>query len=332
LTKVEFHGLIGAVKSGGNVIAMVKRLAAALALCWHCVATAQITEENVASANQGFGAEQGRSAAWHFGQHKKLSAAIAALKPQRPGVVDAYIVVAGLDGDAVFGREAAQAARVLSRRYDGAGRTMLIAAGTGAADESVPSATPTNLATILGAVAAQMDLKEDVLILYATTHGAPRIGLAYRDGNSGYGAIAPLRLAGLITDLGIERRMVIISACYAGQFVAPLATPDTAVIAAADDNRTSFGCAPGNDWTYFGDALINTAFRKPQPLEAAVSEAFALIGTWEFARGLTASLPRSFVGEGAKKWLVALEKRMPVTTTAKVGRPAIEGETAAKSH
>lgn len=212
---------------------------------------------------------------------------------------------------------------MLSRRYDGVGRTILLAAGSGAANDAVPSGTPTTLATALAAVAARMNVKEDVLILYATTHGAPRIGLAYKDGTNGYGAVAPLRLASLISDLGIERRLIIISACYAGQFVAPLATPNTAIIAAADDNRTSFGCAPSNDWTFFGDALINQALRTPVPLEKGVADAFAMIATWEYARGLTASLPRSFVGDSARQWLAALEKRMPQTATAKVGRPAI---------
>ncbi len=287
-------------------------------------ARAQITEANVASANEGFATDQGRSAAWFLAQHKKMAASINALKPQRPGVVDAYVVAIGLDDDLVFGREAAEAARVLSRRYDAAGRTMLLAAGGGAATDNAPNGTPANLATALAAVAARMDKKEDVLVLYATTHGGPRIGLAYKDGKNGLGAVAPSRLANLISEVGIERRLIIISACYAGQFVAPLATPDSAIIAAADDNRTSFGCAPANDWTFFGDALINHALRQPQPLEKAVSEAFTLISGWEFQKGLTSSLPRSFIGDKAKIWIGALETRMPKVATPKVGKPSIE--------
>jgi hypothetical protein len=305
---------------------MKMRLAGAFIILLAAPTAAQITEANVASSNQGFASEQGHSAAWHFAQHKKMAAAIAALKPQRPGVVDAYVVVAALDADPVFGREATEAGKVLSRRYDAVGRTMLIAAGS----DAVPNGSPGHLATALAAVAARMNTKEDVLILYTTSHGAPRIGIAFKDGENGYGAISPLRLASLINDLGLERRMVIISACYSGQFVAPLATPSSAIIAAADDNRTSFGCEPSNDWTFFGDALINTALRKPQPTEAAISEAFNLIGGWEFAKGLTSSLPRSFIGEQAKTWIAALEKRMPQAQTTKVGRPAVEEETAAK--
>ncbi len=293
-------------------------------------ASAQVSEENVAAANRGYTTEQGRSAAWYLAEHKRVGARIAALKPQRPGVIDAYVVVAGLDDDDVFGREAAEAARVLSRRYDAAGRTILISAGKGASDISAPNGTPGNLATVLAAVAARMNVKEDALILYTTSHGGPRIGLASKDGKNGYGMIAPMRLADLVNELGIERRMVLISACYSGQFVAPLATPNSVIITAADDNRTSFGCAPSNDWTFFGDALINTALRKPQSTEAAIAEAFSLIGGWEFSKGLTSSLPRSFIGDQAKTWLAALEKRMPIAATPKVGRSAIEPELTVK--
>ena len=57
-------------------------------------------------------------------------------------------------------------------------------------------------ATALAAVAAKMNLKEDVLILFTTSHGDPNSGLAYRDGEKGVGMIAPSRLASLLDDIG----------------------------------------------------------------------------------------------------------------------------------
>ena len=49
-----------------------------------------------------------------------MTRALATLQPQRKGVVDAYVVTVGLDSDPVFGREAREAGKVLSRRYDAA--------------------------------------------------------------------------------------------------------------------------------------------------------------------------------------------------------------------
>ncbi|MBK7284789.1 MAG: hypothetical protein IPI83_10780 [Sphingomonadales bacterium] len=62
-------------------------------------AFAQVSPQEIAAANRGIVTEQGRDAAWHYAQHRLLGGAINALKPQRPGVVDAYVIVAGLDSD-----------------------------------------------------------------------------------------------------------------------------------------------------------------------------------------------------------------------------------------
>jgi len=50
---------------------------------------AQRVDPNEEAAQKGFMTDVGRAPAWHLTQLKRMSAAIAALKPQRPGVVDA---------------------------------------------------------------------------------------------------------------------------------------------------------------------------------------------------------------------------------------------------
>lgn len=288
-------------------------------------ASAQVSPQEVAAANRGIVTEQGRDAAWHYAQHRLLGSAINALKPQRPGVVDAYVVVAGLDSDPVFGRETAQTAKVLARRFDAVGRTIVLAAGNGAGDATIPDGSPANFEVALGAIAAKMDLKEDVLILYTTSHGAPEVGLAYRDGDHGYGWIGPRRLADLLNGAGISRRLVMLSACFSGEMLPYLVNDSSVVVTAADRDQTSFGCAPGNDWTFFGDALINTALRTPQPFDTAIAQAFDLIRNWEISKRLQPSRPQFYTGSAAYLWLQALEKRMPADATPKVGRPAAGG-------
>lgn len=286
---------------------------------------AQRPPTNAELAQKGFSTEAGHSPDWYFAQHKKLAAAIAALKPQRPGTVDAYVVAVGLDRDAVFGREAAEASRVLARRFDADGRTILLAAGGGAANPAVPHGSPQALSTALGAVASVMDPKEDVLILYSTSHGDATIGLAFQDGDQGYGMIAPKRLAELLDGLGLKRRLVLLSACYSGVFIPALSRDDAIIVTAASSSTTSFGCEPANDWTFFGDAMINHAFREPKPLAEAVGNAFGLIAQWEFMKGLPASNPQFQIGSNALEWLGKLEARMPPDATKPVGRPAIGG-------
>jgi Peptidase C13 family len=311
---------------GGNEIMRKRLKASALALVMLAVnpAIGQQGFNPVEAAKNGWSMEQNRSAAWHLAQHQRLATAIAALQPQRPGTVDVYVVSIGLDSDPVFGREAGQAAIVLGRRYNAAGRIILLTAGADDKASGTPQGSPPNLATALAAVAGKMNLREDVLILFATTHGDPNSGLAYRDGNNGIGMIAPLRLASLLDGLGFERRMILLSACYAGVFLPLLTNENSVIVTAAASNRTSFGCTPGNDWTFFGDALINNGLRKAQPFDKATEEAVALIAKWEASKQLLASRPQTFVGDKANVWLGPLEARMPKTETPKVGKAAID--------
>src|SRR3954470_6323241 len=59
-----------------------------------------------ASLDLGPDLERGRSPAAELAEHRRLSAALEALQPQRRGVVDAYVISIALDSDPVFGREA----------------------------------------------------------------------------------------------------------------------------------------------------------------------------------------------------------------------------------
>lgn len=274
-----------------------------------------------AYADGGMAIERDRTATEELAEHRRIDRALAGLLPQRKGVVDAYVVSIALDSDPVFGREAREAGKVLARRYDAIGRTIVLAGSDGSAPSSLPRGRPEHLDLALARIAELMDPKEDVLVLYTTSHGAP-IGIVYNDGDAGFGAISPNRLAGVLEALGIKRRLVIVSACYSGSFVPALADADTAILTASAGDRSSFGCQSDNDWTFFGDALINHALRKAQPLAAASAEATALVAKWEGEGQLKPSLPQSLIGERAKTWLAMLDKRTPPATTASVGRPA----------
>jgi hypothetical protein len=279
--------------------------------------------EIAARADAGTQIERARSPAAELAEHRKLDRALRALLPQRRGVVDAYVVSIALDSDLVFGREARVAGAVLSRRYGAAGRTIVLAGSDGTAPSALPRGSPATLALALARIAELMDRNEDVLVLYTTSHGAP-FGLYYNDGDSGYGLISPNRLAAMLGELGISNRLLILSACYSGIFVPRLQSPTSAIVTAASADRTSFGCFAENDWTFFGDAMINHALRKPQPLAAAFAEAQTLVAGWETRFGATPSQPQLFVGTGTARWLGALEGRIPAAATAPVGRPAVE--------
>lgn len=253
----------------------------------------------------------------------RISQALTALQPQRPGVVDAYVVVAALDTDQVFGREAREAGRVLSARFEAQGRTVVLAEDEGE-DRAGAAGTPRHLDRALARAAVLMDRNEDVLVLYTTSHGTQRAGLNYRDGVRGSGVLTPDQLAAMLTTHGFLNRLVILQACFSGQFVPVLAGPRTVVATASSATRSSFGCSSSNDWTFFGHALVNQALRKPDTFVRQFRRAFVTIYGWETKLGMQTSNPEISIGSGAESWLNALDARAPKAESKPVGRPPSE--------
>lgn len=279
-------------------------------------------EQGAYYAAGGTSFEHHRDPAQELAEARLLNAQLAALAPQRKGVVDAYVVSVALDSDGVFAREAREAGRVLSARYGAQGRSITLAGPDGRGGPLLARGSPAHLDMVLARLAELIDPGEDVLILYTTSHGAP-FGIVYNYGDEGWGVLSPARLDAVFDRLGIRRRVLMISACFSGIFVPALATGDTAILTASTGDRTSFGCQADSDWTFFGDALINQALRKPQPLAEAGKEAAALIDGWEARGKLTPSLPQTLIGARAEAWLRQLDARAPKVPSAPVGRPAV---------
>ena len=288
---------------------------------WPAIVSGADQAEQAASLDLGPDLERGRSARAELAEHRRLGEALAGLAAQRRGLVDAYVVAIALDSDPVFAREAREAGKVLSRRFDAAGRTLVLAGADGRGGGALPTGSLHSLSLALARVAELMDEKEDVLVLYTTSHGIPT-GITYHDGDEGYGVLTPARLAALLDELGIRNRLLILSACFSGVFLPSVWSETTALITAASAGRTSFGCTADNDWTFFGDALINRALRKPQPLAAASQEALGLIAGWEASNRYDPSYPQVAMGSGVDSWLKPLEARMPKTATQPVGKPS----------
>lgn len=264
--------------------------------------------------------QRGFNAAHIREQQRRLDTALDALMPQTPGIPEAYVLTIALDSDPVFAREAREAARVLRARYGAEGRTLTLAGPDGTRDDA-PHGSITALLLAISHVGSLMKGAEDVLVLYTTSHGAD-IGLAYLYGDTSYGVLSPARLKAALEEAGIQRRVLILSACYSGVFVPVLATPDTAILTAAASTRTSFGCVAENDWTFFGDALINRALRQPVALDEAARMAGRSVAEWEANARYLASLPQVSIGASAKTWLPRLEADMPRQASVPVGRPA----------
>jgi hypothetical protein len=158
----------------------------------------------------------------------------------------------------------------------------------------------------------RMDPENDVLFLILTSHGS-RAGIAVQAGRHEE-TLSPAALAGMLGRTGVQHRVVIVSACYSGVFVGPLANDNTLVITAADFDHSSFGCQDKVKWTYFGDAFFNRALRRTADLRSAFATARKLISVREKHDGLVPSNPQI---AGGKNVDVMLAERRGAATTGR---------------
>jgi hypothetical protein len=241
-------------------------------------------------------------------QHQLLATALASVAPQRAGRQDVYILSMALWGDPVFTREATQAEAILRQHFGSEGRSVTLAASP-AGPRTLPVATPNNIAAAIGHLGSVIDANEDLVVVFLTTHGGPDGTAAIREHGRMFGGLRPQHLAAMLNQAGIRNRVVIVSSCFSGAFIPPLANDNTIVMTAAQHDRSSFGCQPENDWTFFGDALFNTSLRNGQSLIEGFDSAKVLIERWERERGLTPpSNPQRSVGRVAEQMVRSAER------------------------
>jgi hypothetical protein len=119
-------------------------------------------------------------------------------------------------------------------------------------------------------------------------------------------ALGAKELGAILAASGIRWKVVVVSACYAGGFIGPLKDDGTLVITAARHDRSSFGCADENDFTYFGRAYFKEALPKSRSFQAAFTQADKLIDEWESsgnAPGRSGDARRGEAGESKAEGL-----------------------------
>jgi hypothetical protein len=242
-------------------------------------------------------------------QAQLLHTALAGLAPQRPGQQDVYVLAAAFWGEPVFESEARQAEAQLRQRLHADGRSILLTMGAGPGARAYPAATPDNFAAALGQIGATIDPNEDLVVLFLTSHGASDGSIVIQDPARARGVLRPANLRDALADAGIRNRVVIVSACFSGAFIAPLMSDTTIVLAAAAYNRSSFGCQPQREWTYFGDAFFAQSWRPGVSMLTAFDRSKTLIEQWERRDNLTPpSNPQRFVGSRAADMLARAER------------------------
>ncbi|MEP7330333.1 MAG: C13 family peptidase [Betaproteobacteria bacterium] len=248
------------------------------------------------------------------------------LQEERPGRADLYFVgFAPYGAENVFRKDVDAAQKVMDARWGTAGRSVVLVNNPQTLI-TAPFATVTNLRETLNEIGNIIDPDDDVVMVYLASHGSADFRLAASQPPLSLVELTPAGLKQLLDDAGIKWRIIVVSACYSGGYIAPLKNDNTLIITASQADRTSFGCGNRSEATYFGEAFFQQGLAGSDSIEAAFDIARTKVEAKEKAQGLNPpSDPQIDMGSEMAEKLKSLGKRGTSGATVRVFRPPSTG-------
>jgi hypothetical protein len=251
-----------------------------------------------------------------YAQPDLIDASLKSLRQQTQGKIDLYAL--GFAGDAAeppFRNEVDYLSKLLAQRFGADGRTVQLI-NSPQTFERTPLATRTNLYEALAGIAAKMDLDEDILLLFLTSHGSREHELYVEMGAMPLDQLTPADIRDALDTAKIRWRVIVVSACYSGGFIPALREPHTLIITAARSDRTSFGCGSDSQITWFGRAFLTEALNQTTDFHDAFLRARQTIAGWEKREKETPSEPQYWAGpliqQKLDAWRATLASAPPV--------------------
>lgn len=159
---------------------------------------------------------------------------------------------------------------------------------------------PATLQNIYTAFAKAPALKQDEgCLVHMTSHGSKNKGFYL----SMSGTLTPKDFAALVNKrCGNAPTVVLVSACYSGQFITEeIKGPNRIIMTAAIADRPSFGCSPDTRYTYWDGCLLEEIPRSKTWTEV-YSRVQACISRKEAMLGVPSSMPQAYFGRNTTGW------------------------------
>lgn len=243
-----------------------------------------------------------------YQQLPQLDQALAKLEQSKQGEVELYtLALAPYGAQEVFRREINFIEQFFSDHFDAVGHSIFLSNSRRSLQDR-PLATLTSLEKSLQAMAEKMDIEQDILFLYVSSHGSEEKFISFNQPGLSLPDLTSNNLRDLLDKSGIKWRVIVLSACYSGGFIDDLKNDNTLIITAAAADRRSFGCSDDNDFTYFGKAYFKEALPNAKGFTQAFEQAKELINQWEKAEGKKPSNPQMVQGKAIQ---AQLEKWQP---------------------
>lgn len=241
-----------------------------------------------------------------FEQPQLLQQQLDRLAPQRPGVSDLYLLAVSSHEQAVFDRDVEYVTDLFERELGAAGRILVLDADTAALDDK-PLPTRHNVRRALAYLGEMIDPNEDTVFVFLTSHGAASGGVEVRVGSLPLRSMTAAHLQDALDAAGIGWRMVVVSACYSGHFVAQMQDPRALLVSASAADRVSYGCGDDSPMTWFTEAFFQRGLAQGLGLTESYEQATRLTSERETAEALTPSQPQLFIGEAMEARLDEVE-------------------------
>ncbi len=220
-----------------------------------------------------------------YNQHELLATAFAQLTPSEPDRPNLYLFAIGSYGaEEVFRREVEFVVNLFDRRFATAGRSLALVNSRNT-HQKYPMATATSIDMALAALSEHMDAEQDILFVFLTSHGSRDHKLSIAQNGMQLPDLSAQSLAAKLDAAPVPWQVVVVSACYAGGFIEPLASDTRMVITAADADSRSFGCSDEADMTYFGRAFFEQALNDTRDFAVAFHRAVELVTEREAEEG-----------------------------------------------
>jgi hypothetical protein len=244
----------------------------------------------------------------YYSQNILLKKNIERLLESNADTDDLFFI--GFAGDAnedVFMNEVKSAQTIMDNYFNTLGRSLVLINNKNTVD-IVPLANGYNLKNSIIETSKLMDVEDDILLLFLTSHGSEDHYISASFPPFQLKDIGAEKINNALDEAGIKWRIIIISACYSGGFIKPLSGPYTLIITAANAEQNSFGCGHDGQYTYFGEAYLENGLKQTRSFIEAFHVAKKIIEEKENKQGFENSEPQIMIGSEIESKLKEYEK------------------------
>jgi len=241
-----------------------------------------------------------------YNQNTLLAKSWADLKQGNNNEIDLYFL--GISGDgtqSVFRREIQFVQSLFRDKFKTGGRDVVLINSQDTVKE-IPLATETSIKQSIEKISHKMDVSQDILFIYMTSHGSKNATFSIKQSEMGLPDLSALSLAEILESTSIKWKVIVISACYSGKFIEPLKNENTLIITASDKDRKSFGCSEDAEFTYFGEAYFRHALDQTSDFVEAFELATSYVEAKEKRNNYKQSKPQIYkegaIIEQLQKW------------------------------